>query len=451
MTAPPDPTHAFLERFDESPVAIGALYDWLIAVKDNICTRIGHTTAASRFLENYQSPFDATAVHRLLLAGATIAGKTNLDEFGMGASTEHSAFGPTLNPWNPEYVPGGSSGGSAAAVASGLARAALGSDTGGSIRQPAAHCGLVGLKPTWGRVSRFGLIAFASSLDVIGPIAHTVSDCAAILEVIAGIDPHDATSSDIAPPALLDTLDEPIPDLRIGVVRSMLNEHNHPAVNAATRAAIERLESNGATIIDIELPHAEYAVAAYYLIATAEASSNLARYDGVRFGCRAQLADDATLEDLYTKSRTQGFGPEVRRRIILGTHVLSAGYHDAYYLRALKTRRLIKNEYDRAFAEHGLHAILTPVTPGPPFRLGEKLDDPMALYLEDQYTVAPSLAGLPAISVPAGFTKDDLPLPVGVQLIAKAFDEATLLRVAQTLEVAWPERENSKPVLRVPD
>jgi aspartyl-tRNA(Asn)/glutamyl-tRNA(Gln) amidotransferase subunit A len=447
MTAPPDPTHAFLERFDESPIAIGTLYDWPIAVKDNICTRIGRTTAASGFLENYQSPFDATAVDRLLLAGATVVGKTNLDEFGMGASTEHSAFGPTLNPWNPEYVPGGSSGGSAAAVASGLARAALGSDTGGSIRQPAAHCGLVGLKPTWGRVSRFGLIAFASSLDVIGPIARTVRDCAAILEVIAGIDTHDATSSDLAPPNILNTLDKPIPDLRIGVVRSMLNEHNHPTVNAAAEAAIERLRSNGANIIDIELPHADHAVAAYYLIATAEASSNLARYDGVRFGRRAQLAENATLEDLYTKSRTEGFGPEVRRRIILGTHVLSAGYHDAYYLRALKTRRLIKNDYDRAFAEHDLHAILSPVTPGPPFRLGEKLDDPMALYLEDQYTVAPSLAGLPAISVPAGFTDDPLPLPIGVQLIAKPFDETTLLRVAHTLEAAWPERENYKPVL----
>ncbi len=449
MTAPPDPTHAFLERFDESPIAIGTLYDWPIAVKDNICTRIGHTTAASRFLENYQSPFNATVIDRLLCAGAAIVGKTNLDEFGMGASTEHSAFGPTLNPWNPEYVPGGSSGGSAAAVASGLARAALGSDTGGSIRQPAAHCSLVGLKPTWGRVSRFGLIAFASSLDVVGPIAHTLCDCAAILEVISGIDPNDATSSEHTPPKLLDTLDDPIPDLRIGVVRSMLNEHNHPAVNAAAEASIERLRSNGATIIDIELPHSDYAVAAYYLIATAEASSNLARYDGVRFGRRAELADDATLEDLYTKSRTQGFGPEVRRRIILGTHVLSAGYHDAYYLRALKTRRLIQRDYAQAFNEHDLHTILTPVTPGPPFRLGEKLDDPMALYLEDQYTVAPSLAGLPAISIPAGFTDDKPPLPVGVQLVAKAFDEATLLRVAQTLEADWPGRSQYAPVLQL--
>ena len=449
MTAPPDPTHAFLQRFNESPVAIGSLYDWTIAVKDNICTRTGNTTAASRFLEHYQSPFDATVVSRLLLAGAAIVGKTNLDEFGMGASTEHSAFGPTLNPWNPEYVPGGSSGGSAAAVASGLARAALGSDTGGSIRQPAAHCSLVGLKPTWSRVSRFGLIAFASSLDVIGPITNTVRDCAAILEVIAGEDPHDATSSDHAPPDLLSTLDKPIPDLRIGVVRSMLNEHNHAAVNAAAEASIERLRSGGATIIDIELPHADYAVAAYYLIATAEASSNLARYDGVRFGRRATLDDDATLDDLYTKSRTQGFGPEVRRRIILGTHVLSAGYHDAYYLRALKTRRLIKQDFDHAFEEHNLHAMLSPVTPGPPFRLGEKLDDPMALYLEDQYTVAPSLAGLPAISIPAGFTDDQKPLPVGVQLIAKPFDETTLLRVAQTLEAAWPERSQYTPVLQL--
>lgn len=432
--------NALTQIFDGSPgpSCNGLLVGATIAIKENICSRLGRTTAGSRILEHYNSPFDATAVARLLESGATIIGKTNMDEFGMGSSTEHSYFGHTCNPWDSARVPGGSSGGSAAAVAAGIVSVALGSDTGGSIRQPAAHCGIVGVKPTFGRVSRYGLVAYASSLDVIGPIGRTVADCAHVLQVIAGPDPHDSTCSSRPVPDMLAHLDEPIANLRIGLVRSMLSGGNHPAVNAAVHEAAQRLRAAGATIVDVELLDPDIAISAYYIVAPAEASSNLARYDGVRYGFRARLPDGASLDDLYRATRTQGFGPEVRRRIMLGTHVLSAGYYDAYYLRALKARRLIKQDYDRAFESHNLHALLMPVTPGPAFRIGEKSQDPLALYLEDVYTVGVSLAGLPAVAVPVDFTDDAKPLPVGVQLVGRAFDEPQLLRVARMLERQTP-------------
>lgn len=443
--------NAFTQVFDRpiSKAGSGPLAGMCIAIKDNICTAAGRTTAGSRMLENYCSPFDATPVERLLNAGAVIVGKTNLDEFGMGSSTEHSHFGPTRNPWDTQCVPGGSSGGSAAAVAAGIVEAALGSDTGGSIRQPAAFCGVVGVKPTYGRVSRFGLIAYASSLDCVGPIARNVTDAARVLQAIAGPDPRDSTCSSRNTPDLLTGLDQPIDQLRVGLVRSMLNDANDPAVNAAMQSAADQLARAGAAIVDVELLDPDVAIAAYYVVAPAEASSNLSRYDGVRYGYRAALPNDASLEDLYRRSRTEGFGPEVRRRIILGTHVLSAGYYDAYYLRALKTRRLIKQDFDRAFADNQLHALLMPATPGPAFPIGAKTSDPMSLYLEDVYTVGISLAGLPAVAMPAGFTSNRQPLPIGVQLVGRAFDEPTLLRVARMLELHTPQT-SQKPAVAAP-
>ncbi len=408
-----------------------------IAIKDNICTTRGRTTCASRFLEDYRSPFDATAVRKLHDAGAIILGKTNLDEFAMGSSCEHSAFGPTHNPWDVSRTPGGSSGGSAAAVAAGLVPIALGSDTGGSVRQPAAMCGVIGLKPTYGRVSRFGLVAFASSLDQIGILSRTVADAAIVMHIIAGHDPHDATSADRPPPDTLSLLETPVDALRIGVPRQVHSDANHPAVTTALAEAMRIFADLGATIVDIDLPHADYGIAAYYLIACAEASSNLARYDGVRYGHRAALAKDATLEDMYVKSRTEGFGAEVQRRIMLGTYVLSAGYYDQFYQRAMRTRRLIHDDFARAFAAPGpaCHAILMPTTPTPAFKLGEKLDDPLALYLQDLYTVGVNLAGLPAISLPAGFADvDGVRLPTAVQLIAPPFQESALLRIARMFE-----------------
>jgi len=406
-----------------------------IAIKDNICTSTGRTTAGSRFLEQYRSPFAATAVQRLIAAGAVIVGKTNMDEFGMGSSGEHSAFGPTRNPYDPQRVPGGSSGGSAASVGAGMTPLALGSDTGGSIRQPAAHCGVVGLKPTYGRVSRWGLIAYASSLDVIGPIAGDVRDAALALEVIAGADPHDATCSSRQAPSLVGSLDEQVDGLRVGVVK-LSGEGNHPVVVEAHRRAADRLADAGAELVEVELPNVDHAVSAYYVVAPAEASSNLARYDGVRYGRRAELAPGAGIHDLFIKSRCEGFGEEVKRRIMLGTYVLSAGYADRYYLKALKARRVIKQGYDAAFDEAGgVHALLVPTTPGPAFKIGEKSGDPLSMYLEDVYTVGVNLAGLPAVSMPAGEAQvDGSRLPVGVQLVGKAFDESTLLRVARTLE-----------------
>lgn len=431
--------NAFTQIFDQAgPPRHGTLAGVPIAIKENICTRQGLTTAGSRILEGYRSPFDATAVARLLDAGAVVIGKTNMDEFGMGSSTEHSPHGPTRNPWDVNRVPGGSSGGSAAAVAAGVVPVALGSDTGGSIRQPSALCGLVGLKPTYGRVSRYGLVAYASSLDVIGPIARTVTDAARVLQVIAGPDANDSTCSSRPVPDMLGPLETPVENLRVGLVRSMLSSANHPAVNQALEDSAARLARAGATILDVDLLDPDIAIAAYYIVAPAEASSNLARFDGVRYGRRAALPDGASLDDLYRASRTEGFGSEVRRRIMLGTHVLSSGYYDAYYLRALKARRLIRNDFDHALNAHTLHALLLPVTPGPAFRIGEKDQDPLALYLEDVYTVGVSLAGLPAIALPAGMTGGDNPLPVGVQLVARPFDEPTLLRVARTLERQSP-------------
>jgi aspartyl-tRNA(Asn)/glutamyl-tRNA(Gln) amidotransferase subunit A len=433
-----------------------------LALKDNLCLGPepelggygGRTTCASRILESYESPYTATAAARLIRAGAIVIGKTNLDEFAMGSSGEHSAFGPTRNPWDTTRVPGGSSAGSAAAVASGIVPVALGSDTGGSIRQPAGLCGIVGLKPTYGRISRYGLVAFASSLDQIGPLTRTVADAAAILNVICGEDPLDSTSSPHEVPDFTRGLETPVEKLVIGVPRQARSPANHPAVNAALDNAISIYRRLGATVVDIDLPRTEEGIAAYYIIAPAEASSNLARYDGIRYGRRGTPtlrggAPSDSLMDLYCRTRAEGFGPEVQRRIMLGTYVLSAGYYDAYYLTALKARRLIKADYDAAFgtdratdlsgsAERSVppcHAILMPSSPTPAFKLGEKSADPLSMYLEDLYTVGVNLAGLPAITIPGGFANETgTPLPVGLQLIAPPWEESRLLRLARMLE-----------------
>ena len=401
-----------------------------IVIKDNICQRGTRTTAGSRILEGFVSPYDATVVERLRDAGALIIGKANLDEFAMGSSNEHSAFGPVLNPHDHARIPGGSSGGSAAAVAANLCAASLGSDTGGSIRQPAAHCGVVGLKPTYGRVSRFGLIAFASSLDQIGPLTRSVEDAALMLGVLAGHDQRDSTSATIDVPDFTDALDAGVEGLRVGVpAEYFVEEGADPRVLARARQIIDALRAAGAEIVELSLPHTEYAVATYYLIATAEASSNLARFDGVRYGHRTQ--DPQDLEELYEKSRAEGFGPEVQRRIMLGTFVLSAGFYDAYYLKAQKVRTLIRRDFEQAFAD--VDVIISPTTPTPPFELGARQDDPLQMYLEDIYTISCNLAGLPGISVPAGSIDG---LPVGVQLMAAPFDESTLLRAARAVELA---------------
>ncbi|MBM4108896.1 MAG: Asp-tRNA(Asn)/Glu-tRNA(Gln) amidotransferase subunit GatA [Phycisphaerae bacterium] len=416
-----------------------------IVVKDNLCTSFGRTTCASRMLEGYESPYSATAVARLLERGAVVLGKANLDEFAMGSSGEHSALGPTRNPWDPSRVPGGSSSGSAAAVAARCAAAALGSDTGGSIRQPAGHCGVVGLKPTYGRVSRYGLVAFASSLDQVGPLARSVEDAAAILDAISGVDPHDATSADRPHTDTLASIGTPVEGLTLGVPRQARGPGNHPQTARVFEQAVETFRGLGARVVDVDLPTIEHAIAAYYIVATAEASSNLARFDGVRYGRRAALGPDDGLDDLYSRSRSEGFGPEVRRRIMLGTHVLSSGYYQAYYATALKARRLVQRDFDRCFAA-GCHAVLMPSSPGPAFRLGEKTSDPLAMYLEDVYTVGVNLAGLPGVSVPAGFARvDGVELPVGVQLIARAFDEGTLLRAARMFELANPAGRRAPP------
>ncbi|MFN7020450.1 MAG: Asp-tRNA(Asn)/Glu-tRNA(Gln) amidotransferase subunit GatA, partial [Phycisphaerales bacterium] len=398
-----------------------------VVLKDNICLDSsygdGRTTCASRFLEDYRSPFTATAAQRLIDSGAIVLGKANLDEFAMGSSTEHSIFGPTRNPFDPTRVCGGSSGGSACAVAADMCVASLGSDTGGSIRQPAGWCNVFALKPTYGRVSRYGLVAYASSLDQIGPFARTVVDAALVACVISGHDPLDSTSAP-APPldatGLIAELERPIDKLVLGVPSQARSAANHPAVSAALDDAVRVFTRLGAVVIDIDLPHAEHAIAAYYIIATAEASSNLARFDGVRYGRRAEIGPSEDLFALYARSRAEGFGPEVQRRIMLGTHVLSSGYYDAYYNTALKARRLIKQDYDHAFehAQPPCHAVLMPTSPGPAFRLGERSSDPMAMYLEDVYTVGVNLAGLPALTIPAGFAvSDGVRLPVGLQLI----------------------------------
>jgi aspartyl-tRNA(Asn)/glutamyl-tRNA(Gln) amidotransferase subunit A len=406
-----------------------------IAIKDAIVTRGLETTCASRMLEGWVPPYDATVVERLRAAGAVITGKANMDEFAMGSSTETSAFGPTRNPWDPERSPGGSSGGSAAAVATNLCAAALGSDTGGSIRQPAALCGVVGVKPTYGRVSRYGLVAFASSLDQIGPLARSVEDAALVLEAIAGHDPRDATSVGDAPPLRTDD-HVGVQGLRIGVPREYFAAGLDSDVEAAVRAAIDALARLGALVVEVSLPHSPLAVAAYYLICTAEASANLARFDGIRFGRRAAGGRD--LLDMYLRTRAEGFGAEVKRRILLGTYVLSAGYYDAYYAKAQKVRTLICRDFAAAFSSCDL--LVGPTSPTAAFRLGEHTSDPLSLYLADVFTIAVNLAGLPGMSLPCGTTRGGL--PIGLQIIAPAFAEARMLGVARAYERAttWHER-----------
>ena len=412
----------------------GKLAGLPIAIKDVLCTEWGHTTCSSRMLANYQSPFTATAVCKLESEGAVILGKTNMDEFAMGSSTENCAFGPTRNPWDVDRVPGGSSGGSAAAVAADFCPGAIGSDTGGSIRQPAAFCGVVGMKPTYGRVSRWGLVAYASSLDQIGPIAHTVADVALLLQVISGHDPLDSTSANLPVPPDMDQVDNPAVSgakLKIGLPRQYISESNDSRINQAVDEALDIYRSHGAEIVDIDLPHTEYGIAAYYIVATAECSSNLARYDGVHYGHRTESAND--IIDLYSRSRSEAFGDEVKRRIMLGTYALSSGYYDAYYLKALRVRRLIKQDFDRAFEQ--CNALICPTTTGPAFKLGEKMDDPLSMYLNDIYTVPCNLAGIPGISMPAGTTElNGCKLPIAIQLLGPAFQEEKLLRIARLYE-----------------
>jgi aspartyl-tRNA(Asn)/glutamyl-tRNA(Gln) amidotransferase subunit A len=399
-----------------------------IGIKDVLSMKGAPATAGSKILRGYLPPYDATAVQRLEDAGATLLGKLNCDEFAMGSSNENSAYGPVHNPRALDRVPGGSSGGSAAAVAAGMAVATLGTDTGGSIRQPASFCGVVGVLPTYGRVSRFGLIAFASSLDRIGPFANTVRDCATLLGVIAGYDPMDATSSTLPVPDYAAEMAKPVAGLRIGVPSEYFAEGLDPEVRAAIEAGIEKLRARGCTIHPISLPHTRYAIPTYYVLATAEASSNLARFDGVRYGYRAEDAD--TLSAMYRRSRDGGFGAEVKRRILLGTYALSAGYYDAYYLKAQQVRRLLAQDYLSAFEK--VDAIVTPTAPTPAFKLGEKTDDPVSMYLADIYTVTASLAGICGISVPCGDSSEGL--PIGMQILGKHFDESTVFRVAQAVE-----------------
>lgn len=418
------------ERVDEKLAGgeeIGPLEGIPMTLKDNISTEGVATTCASKMLENYVPIYDATVVERLKQAGVVMLGKTNLDEFAMGSSTENSAFFPTRNPWNLEYVPGGSSGGPAAAVAAEEAVFSLGSDTGGSIRLPASYCGVVGLKPTYGAVSRYGLVAFASSLDQIGPFTRTVGDNALVMNAIAGHDGKDSTSAPYDKPDYTKFLVNDVKGLKIGIPREYYGEGIDPAVAEIIRRAVQTLESLGAQVGECSLPHTEYAMAAYYLIATAECSSNLARYDGVRYGYRAVEAEDVLT--MFKRTRAQGFGAEVKRRIMLGTYALSSGYYDAYYLKAQKVRTLIKQDFDRALERFDV--LLSPTSPGPAFRLGERTSDPLTMYMTDICTVTLNLAGLPGLSVPAGFISG---LPVGMQLIGKPFNEGTLYRVAHTFE-----------------
>ncbi len=441
----------------------------VLAVKDNICIRGYQVTCGSRMLEDFSSLYDATVIERLREAGAIFIGKTNCDEFAMGSSNETSHFGPVRNPANPEYVPGGSSGGSAAAVAAGMCHAALGSDTGGSVRQPSAFCGIVGLKPTYGRVSRSGLVAFASSLDVIGPMGRSIEDVATLLNVIAGEDDSDSTSASVQVPDYTQALTGSVEGLRIGLPSEYFAEGLDKDIRRMVHEQVERLEAEGATVTEVSLPHTEYGVATYYLIATAEASSNLARYDGIRYGYRADLKEtkqelrerrqelkqalstartqgdearveelEATLENeqsaleaLYTRTRTEGFGEEVKRRIMLGTYALSAGYYDKYYEKAQRVRTLIRHDFEQAFED--VDVLVTPTTPTPPFQLGEKTDDPLEMYLNDVYTVTANLAGVPGLTVPIGAHPDEPHLPVGLQLLGPHFDEALLLQVGDAL------------------
>ncbi|MFO0856831.1 MAG: Asp-tRNA(Asn)/Glu-tRNA(Gln) amidotransferase subunit GatA [Phycisphaerales bacterium] len=468
--------HACIDTFHDAAIKHASKVDELIAggkrlplagvpvvIKDNICIGPsttqhasaddagklidasgygGRTTCASRMLADYRSPYTATAAQRLMDAGAIVLAKTNLDEFAMGSSCEHSCFGPTCNPWDTSRVPGGSSGGSAALVGAGVVPLSLGSDTGGSIRQPASFCGIVGVKPTYGRVSRYGLVAYASSLDQIGPMTRSVHDAALSLEVLCGIDKYDATSIDRPDTEFLADLERPVQGLTLGVPRQARQLANQDASEIFENALVKFREA-GAKIVDVDIPLLDDAVAAYYIVAPAEASSNLARFDGIRYGRRATLEAGEGLFELYCKSRSEGFGPEVRRRILLGTHVLSSGYYDAYYNTALKVRRKLLHQFEGVFggvSTPKCHAILTPTTPGPAFRIGEKTSDPMSMYLEDVYTVAINLAGLPAMSMPSGFVTEKNPdgksvqLPLGLQIIAPAFEESMMLRIARMFE-----------------
>jgi aspartyl-tRNA(Asn)/glutamyl-tRNA(Gln) amidotransferase subunit A len=420
---------------------LGPLAGLPVAIKDVLCTRGQRTTCGSKILESFVPPYDAHVVQRLRGADAVLLGKTNLDEFAMGSSTENSAFQVTRNPWDLERIPGGSSGGSAAAVAACEAPLSLGTDTGGSIRQPAALCGLVGLKPSYGRVSRFGLVAYGSSLDQVGPFAHTVADAALLLEVIAGHDRRDSTSVDRPVPPYSRTIEEPVAPLTLGVPREYFNDALDPEVAAAVRAALEVYRGLGAKVEEVSLPHSPVALATYYLVATAEASSNLARYDGVHFGRRS--AGHKDLLDMYARSRGEGFGAEVKRRIMLGTYALSSGYKDAYYLKALKVRRLIRDDFDKVFAR--CDAVVGPTTPTPAFKVGERAGDPLQMYLADVYTVTCNLAGLAGISIPCGFTKAGL--PIGLQILAAPFEEDKLLRISRTYERAtdWHVRRPQLP------
>jgi aspartyl-tRNA(Asn)/glutamyl-tRNA(Gln) amidotransferase subunit A len=410
----------------------GPLAGVVVGVKDQIVTQGLETTCASRILKGFIPPYDATAVARLRARGAVVVGKNNQDEFGMGSSTERSAYFPTRNPWDPSRVPGGSSGGSAAAVALGMCGLSLGTDTGGSVRQPAAMCGVVGLKPTYGRVSRYGAVAYASSLDQIGPIGRSVHDVALGLKAIAGHDPLDSTSVTAACPDYLEGLDGDLRGLRVGLPAECFAPGLDAQVRAAVEEGVRRLQDAGATVVSVSIPRTDYAIAAYYLVATAEASSNLARYDGVRYGARAHGAKD--LRSLYTQTRREGFGPEVKRRILLGTYALSAGYYDAYYRKAQAVRTLLRRDFDAAFA--AADVLVTPTSPCVAFPLGEAVSDPLQMYLMDIYTISANLVGVPAISVPCGFSNG---MPVGLQLVAPALAEHTLLRAAMAHELRYPE------------
>ncbi|HVV28994.1 MAG TPA: Asp-tRNA(Asn)/Glu-tRNA(Gln) amidotransferase subunit GatA [Rhizomicrobium sp.] len=451
------PLNAFITEAGEKALAMadasdariakgemGALEGLPLAIKDLFCTKDVRTTAASRILGNFVPPYESTVTQNLWDAGAVMLGKTNLDEFAMGSSNETSHFGPVFNPWraansNANLVPGGSSGGSAAAVAADLCLAATGTDTGGSIRQPAAVTGRVGLKPTYGRCSRFGIVAFASSLDQAGPMTKTVKDAAIMLKAMASVDPRDSTSVDLPVPDYEKLMEGGVKGLRVGIPREYRIDGMPTEIDALWSKGADWLKAQGAEIVEVSLPHTKYALPTYYIVAPAEASSNLARYDGVRFGYRADGARD--IVELYEKSRGEGFGAEVQRRILIGTYVLSAGYYDAYYARAQKLRTLIKRDFDRAF--EACDVLLTPATPGPAFAVGEKTSDPVSMYLNDVFTVTVNLAGLPGISVPAGLTANGLPL--GLQLIGQAFDEGTLLRAAQAVETAADFRARPAP------